>query len=117
MNYQTINRATAAAIGLILASGFFAAVTIAVKLLAPAPDIDADRAADRSKALTEIRATEEVSLNSTATIDAKRGIVRLPIETAMALTAQKWANPAAARADLNARAEQSVAPVKTESFE
>ncbi len=117
MNYQVINRASAAAIGLILASVFFAFLTIGVKLLAPAPDIDAERAAERSKALTEIRAAEEISLNYPATIDAKRGIVRLPIETAMALTAQKWANPSAARADLNSRAEKSVAPVKTESFE
>jgi hypothetical protein len=50
-------------------------------------------------------------------IDAKHGTVRLPIDTAMTLAAQKWQNPAAARADLNARVEKSVAPVKTESFE
>lgn len=117
MKYQTINRASAAAIGLIFASGFFALVTIGVKLLAPAPDIDADRAAERNKALTEIRAAEEISLNYPATIDAKRGIVRMPIETAIALTVKNWVNPSAARADLNSRAEKSVAPVKTESFE
>jgi hypothetical protein len=117
MNYQVINRASAAGIGIILASVLFAFVTVGVKLLAPAPAIDADRAAERTKALAEIRATEEISLNHSATIDAKRGIVRLPIETAMALAAQKWANPSAARADLNSRAEKAVAPVKTESFE
>ena len=117
MNYQTINRASAAGIGIILAGVLFAFVTIGVKLLVSAPAIDADRATERTKALTEMRATEEISLNHAAVIDAKRGIVRLPIETAMALAAQKWANPSAARADLNSRAEKAAAPVKTESFE
>ena len=117
MNYQVINRASAAGIGIILAGVLFAGVTIGVKLLAPVPAIDADRAAERSKALVEIRAAEEISLNHAAVIDAKRGIIRLPIETAMALAAQKWQDPAAARAYLNSRAEKAVAPVKTESFE
>ena len=117
MNYQTANRASGAAIGFLIASVIFAVIFVGIKLTLPATAIDADRAAERSKALTEIRAAEEISLNYPATIDAKRGIVRMPIETAMALTAQKWANPSAARADLNSRAEKSVAPVKTESFE
>jgi hypothetical protein len=43
--------------------------------------------------------------------------VRLPIETAIKLAADKWQNHAAARADLKDRVEKSVAPVKTESFE
>ena len=73
------------------------------------PVIDADRAAERSKALAEIRATEEKALASSAVIDAPRGIVRLPIEDAMKLAAQKWQNPSAARADLNARAEKAAA--------
>ncbi len=117
MNNVTINRASGAAIGLIGAAVLFALITVAVKLALPVTAIDADRAAERSKALAEIRATEEISLSHAAVIDVKRGIVRLPIETAMALAAQKWANPSAARADLNRREEKSVAPVKTESFE
>ena len=117
MNYQTINRASGAAFGLLIASVLFAAVTVAVKLTLPVPAIDADPAAARTKALAEIRAEEENCLNRPAIIDAQRGIVRLPIETAMQLAAQKGRNPAAARADLNDRAEKSVAPVKAESFE
>jgi hypothetical protein len=50
-------------------------------------------------------------------IDAKRGIVRLPIETAMALAARQGTDPSAARADLKRRIEKATAPVKTESFE
>jgi hypothetical protein len=37
-------------------------------------------------------------------------VVRLPIETALQLTAQQWRNPAAARAELIAREEQACAP-------
>jgi hypothetical protein len=117
MNYQTINRATAAALGLILASGLFAVVTVGIKLALPVTAIDADRATVRSKALAEIRAEEDNCLNRPAIIDDKRGIVRLPIETALTLAAQKWSDPAAARADLKSRVEKATAPVKTESFE
>ena len=117
MNYQVINRASAAGIGIILAGVLFAGVTIGVKLLAPVPAIDADRAAERSKALVEIRAAEEISLNHAAVIDAKRGIIRLPIETAMALTARQWQNPASARTELHQRSAKASAPAKTESFE
>ena len=117
MSIERTNRATAAALGFILVAGIFAGLAVAVKLTLPAPAIDADRAAERSKALTEIRATEEATLTTAAVIDSKHGVIRLPIDTAMSLAAEKWQNPSAARADLNARAEKSVAPVKTESFE
>jgi hypothetical protein len=117
MNLSTINRATAAALGLILAGGLFAVVTVGVKLILPVTAIDADRAAVRVKALAEIRAEEEKCLNHPAMIDAKRGIVRLPIETAMALAARQGTDPSAARADLKRRIEKATAPVKTESFE
>jgi hypothetical protein len=117
MSLQQNNRASAAALGFLIVSGIFAVLAVAVKLTLNAPAIDADRAAERSKALTEIRAAEEGALNTAALIDSKHGTVRLPIDTAMSLAAQKWQNPSAARADLNNRAEKSVAPVKTESFE
>jgi len=117
MNIERLNRATAAALGFLLVAGIFAALTVAVKLTLIAPAIDADRAAVRAKALAEIRAVEETALTTAGVIDAKHGTLRLPIDTAMALAAQKWQNPSAARADLNGRAEKSVAPVKTESFE
>jgi len=122
MNFQTINRASAAAIGLVVACVIFAFVTVGVKLFVPVPAIDADRAAERSKALVEIRATEEKSLATPGWVDQSRGIVRLPIETAMQQSAQAWQNPAAARADLTARAEKAaapapVAPAKPSAFE
>ena len=122
MNFKTINRASAAAIGLILASVIFAFVTVGVKVLLPITAIDADRAAERTKALAEIHATEEKSLSTPGWIDQARGVVRVPIETAMQQAAQACQNPAAARADLTARAEKAgaelpKAPEKPSAFE
>lgn len=122
MNSQTINRASGAAIGFIIASIIFAMLAMGVKLLLNQPSIDAARADVRTKALAEIRATEEKSLNNTAWIDQQRGIVRLPIDTALQLAAQQWQNPVAARAELAARAEKAAAelpkaPEKPSAFE
>jgi hypothetical protein len=110
MNSPTINRASGAAIGIIIASVIFAVLAVAMKLFVSVPALDADRAAVLAKALAEIRATENVSLNNAGWIDQSRGIVRLPIETAVQLAARAWQNPASARADLTARAEKAAAP-------
>lgn len=110
MNLQTLNRSSAAGIGVLIVSVIFAVLSVVVKLSVTAPAIDADRDAARTKALTEIRTTENASLNYAGWVDQSRGIVRLPIATAEQLAAQAWQNPAAARADLTARAEKAAAP-------
>ena len=110
MNSQNVNRASGAAIGFLVAAVLFAALSLGLKLSATAPAIDADRAAERAKALAEIRAQEETALTTAAVIDAKHNTVRLPIGTAMKIVA-------AGRADLNARLDKATAPVKAESFE
>ncbi len=122
MNLERINRGSAAAIGFLLVSVIFAVLAVGLKSRTFAPPLDADRGAERSKALAEIRATEDAALVTPAVVDAQRGIVRLPIETAMKLAAEKWQNPSAARADLNARAEKAAAelpkaPEKPSQFE
>ena len=88
----------------------FVALVVVVRLSVTVPAIDADRAALRSKALADIRATEARSLDSPGWVDQDRGIVRLPIETALQLYANAAKNPAAARADLVARAGKAAAP-------
>jgi hypothetical protein len=118
----SINRASSAATGFIVGSLVFIALFVAVKFSLQVPSIDADRNAARAKALAEIRATEEKSLNTAGWIDQSRGIVRLPIDTAMQAAAQAWQNPAQARADLIARQENAskpapVAPAKPSAFE
>ena len=83
MNLQTLNRSSAAGIGLLIVSVIFAVLTLALKLLVSAPAIDADRAAARYKALGEIRAVEETSLNSAGWVDRDEQTFRIPIEQAM----------------------------------
>lgn len=122
MNLGRINRGSAAAVGFLIVSVIFAVLAVAVKLSLNVPTVDADRGAERSKALVEIRATEDKTLSTAAVIDAQRGIVRLPIDRAMQLASEAWKNPAAARADLNARAEKAAAelpkaPAKPNPFE
>jgi hypothetical protein len=122
MILERINRGSAAAVGFLLVCGLFAALALGVKWSHSVPEIDANRGAVRSQALAEIRAAEDKALNSTAVIDAQRGIVRLPLQVAMKLAAQAWQNPAAARADLKARAEKAAAelpkaPEKPSAFE
>jgi hypothetical protein len=99
--------------GVIFSAGcfLFIVLTIVVKLSVSVPAIDADRAAIRSKALADIRATEATTLATPGWIDQDRGIVRLPIETALQLSARAAKNPAAARADLMARAAKAAAPL------
>jgi hypothetical protein len=98
-------------INFVVACLLFVALAVAVKLAVPVPAIDADRAAVRSKALAEIQAAEATALNTPGWVDQDRGIVRLPIATALQLSESAAQNPAAARADLIARAGKAVAPL------
>jgi len=110
MSHQNINRASGAAVGFVLALVVFIALIAAVKFSIHAPDIDADRGAVIGKALAEIHKSENTALMNAGWVDEARGIVRLPIETAMQLAATEWQDPAKARADLIARAEKAAAP-------
>jgi len=121
MILERINRGSAAAVGFLIVSVIFVALAVGVKL-SSVPAVDADRGAERSKALAEIRVTEDQALANPAMLDAPRGIVRLPIDTALQLAVQAWQHPAAARADLKARAEKAAAelpkaPEKPSAFE
>jgi hypothetical protein len=122
MNAPTANRGSGAALGFILGATLIVALGLVVKLtLIPAP-VDAARADARYQALAEIRATEEKDLSQAGWIDQQRGIVRLPIDTALQIAAREWRNPDAARADLKAReakatAELPKAPAQPNPFE
>ena len=105
MNSENANRASGAAIAFIAGSVIFAVLVVAVKIFVNVPAIDADSAAAREKALAEIRAAEAKSINTAGWADESRGIVRLPVDTAMQMIAGESA--AAARADLIARAEKA----------
>ncbi len=93
--------------------GLFAVrvLAVVVRFAVSVPAVDADRAALRSKALADIRAAEATALTTPDWVDKDRGIVRLPIETALQLSQAAAQNPAAARADLMARAAKAAAPL------
>ena len=87
----------------------------------PAP-LGAERAAERSKALVELRAAETDALNNVGWIDQGKGLVRLPIADAMKLAEKQWQNPAQARATMNDRVEKAFfvpppPPPKPSAFE
>ena len=75
----------------------------------PAP-LGADRAAERAKALAELRAAEADALEHAAWLDQTKGLVRLPIADAMQIVERDWGqNPAAARSNLISRVEKATA--------
>ncbi len=87
----------------------------------PAP-LGAVRAAERAKALADLRAAEADALNNVGWVDQTKGVVRLPIADAVKLAEQQWQNPTKARADLIARGEKATAlppkaPEKPSQFE
>jgi hypothetical protein len=75
-----------------------------------APPLNANRAAERAKALADIRAVETDALNNVGWIDPTKGLVRLPIDEAMKLVEVAWRNPSAARSNLIARVEKANPP-------
>ncbi|HTV62058.1 MAG TPA: hypothetical protein VMH30_05755 [Verrucomicrobiae bacterium] len=106
-----INRASGAAAGFVIATFIFVALIVIVKCSVAVPAIDADRDAAIAQSLMEIRSNEVVSLDNPGWIDRQRGIVRLPLDTALQIAAREWQNPAQARADLLAREEKATAPL------
>jgi hypothetical protein len=110
-NLENLNRASAAAIGFTAASLIFIALALIVKFSVHPPALDQTRVNTIAKSLAEIQKTEDSALTNADWVDQARGIVRLPIETAMQMAERSWQNPAAARADLTARAKKAAAPL------
>jgi hypothetical protein len=78
-----------------------------------------DRAEVRRKALKELRASNEETLNSPnyAWQDPAKGVVRMPISRAIEMSLKLWQDPAAARSNLVARVEKATAVPPPPSFE
>jgi hypothetical protein len=79
---------------------------LAVKLLtglAPAPDEDAARAAERTKAYADLQAENAKKLETYAWVDKAKGAVQVPIERAMEL----------AIAELNSKQPVPAGPIAT----
>ena len=106
-----VNRASGAALYFLTVTVLLVFITLGARFLVETPAIDTDRATARSKGLSEIRASEETALHTAAWIDQDHGVVRLPVDLAIQLTAQKWQNPEQARAELISRGVKAAAPL------
>ncbi|MGC3957862.1 MAG: hypothetical protein QM813_07920 [Verrucomicrobiota bacterium] len=100
----------------------FAALVWKTRQYTTPPVLGAERAAERAKALAELRAAESDALNTVGWVDQAKGIVRLPIADAVNLAEKQWQNPAQARATLNDRVEKAFfvpppPPPKPSAFE
>lgn len=71
--------------------------------------LGANRAAERKKALVQLRAENLDVLHGAnyAWQDQAKGVVRMPIDRAMELSLKWWQNPATARSNLVAREEKA----------
>lgn len=87
----------------------FAALVWKMQQYTTPPPLNAVRAAERAKALADLRAEEAIALNNVGWVDQAKGVVRLPIAEAVKLAEQHWQHPAQARADLIARVEKATA--------
>ncbi|MCU0770245.1 MAG: hypothetical protein MUE94_00550 [Verrucomicrobia bacterium] len=99
-----------------------AALVWAMKHYTTPPSLTAERAALRAANLAELRAAEQAALGSYGWVDQAKGIVRLPLDRAVELTAAAWQNPAQARAELSNRVEAATfvpppPPAKPSEFE
>lgn len=83
----------------------------------PPGPLDPARAAERIKLRQELAAKSEEALKAGGTVDAAKGIIRLPIDRAIRMTAEAYQNPAGARSNWIARAEKAAAPAPVQSFE
>jgi hypothetical protein len=100
----------------------FVALVLATRRYTQPQPLGANRAAERAKALAELRAAEAEALNNAGWIDPTKGTVRLPIAVAMNLAEREWQNPEQARSNLIARVEKATelppkAPEKPSAFE
>jgi hypothetical protein len=115
-------RSFSVTVAVVLVCLIFAALVWKMRQYTTPPPLGAERAAERAKALAELRAAEADALNNVGWVDPGKGIVRLPIAEAMKIAERKWRNPAEARKDLIARVEKATAlppkpPEKPSAFE
>lgn len=88
-----------------------ASLVWAMRHYTQSPPLNAQRAAERRKALVEMRAEDAKDLHNAGWIDQTKGIVRLPIANAMSLLVSEWQkSPALARSNLIERVKKATAP-------
>jgi hypothetical protein len=121
-NNSNSGRGVSVTVAVVLACLIFAGLVWKMRQYTTPEPLGAARAAERAKALAELRAAETDALNNPGWIDPTKGLVRLPIAEAMELAEREWQNPAQARSNLIARVEKATAlppkaPEKPSQFE
>jgi hypothetical protein len=114
MNGEPRNERTALAYAIAVLGAFLivALLVWAMHHYTQPPALNANRAAERAKALAELHAAENDALNNLGWVDQSKGIVRLQIKDAMQIVQRDWSsNPTAARSNLIARVEKATAVV------
>lgn len=84
-----------------------AALVRVTSRLVTTPSLNEARVAERYKNLADVRGVDAQALTTVGWVDQGKGVVRLPIETALKLTEREWQNPAQARSNLIARVEKA----------
>jgi len=92
-----------ALIGIVGALLIVLILILAMKHYTQPPPLNKNRAAERAKALAELRGVEHTELTTPGWVDPAKGIVRLTIDDAMNIVEREWRNPPAARSNLLAR--------------
>jgi len=119
---QSLGRNFSVTAAVLIVCLIFAGLVWKMQQYTAPPPLNTVRAAERTKALADLRAEEATALNNVGWVDQAKGVVRLPIADAVKLAEQHWQNPAKARADLIARVEKATAlppkaPEKPSQFE
>jgi hypothetical protein len=109
MNPTPSSQKTASLVGILGAFLVIGVLVYAMKYYTRPAPLNQARVEERKKALGEIRDADAKALTSYEMLDAGKGIVRLKIDRAMALTLEEYKNPAAARSNLIARADKAAA--------
>jgi len=112
MNSEPVRERTGMVYAIAILGSFLivAALVWAMHKYTEPPPLGAGRAAERARALAELRAAEADALNNIGWVDQAKGIVRLPIADAMKIVERSWQNPAAARSNLLERVAKANPP-------
>ncbi|MCS7091052.1 MAG: hypothetical protein RMN51_03385 [Verrucomicrobiota bacterium] len=106
----------------LIALGAVVLTVVATRRLVSPPPLNAQRAAERYKALEEVRASSQLMLTTAAWLNRDQGVVRLPIELAMEIVEREWRDPAQGRSNLMERVRRAYAappapPVQPSPYE
>ncbi len=104
MSESSFGQKILSAVGVIGAFLVVGLLLVVMKNAVPAPVLNEARIKERKAALAENRDASSKALNNYEVVDASKKTVRLTVARAMELTIEEYRNPAAARADLIARA-------------